>query len=65
MIHIRIFNFFFYVTAIIMVTGQNGIDKMVLTKWHGQNGRNFYTFQLNWIEYIFSNHKLQISDKLV
>jgi len=32
------------------------------TKCHGQNGSNFNRFQFNWIEYIFSNHKLQISD---
>src|SRR6218665_2398952 len=25
--------------------GQNGTDKMVRTKWHGQNGSNFYRFQ--------------------
>ena len=24
--------------------GQNGTDKMVRTKWHGQNGSNFYRF---------------------
>jgi len=27
--------------------GQNGTDKMVRTKWYGQNGSNFYRFQLN------------------
>ena len=27
--------------------GQNGTDKMVWTKWHGQNGSNFYRFQFN------------------
>jgi len=50
-----------------MVTGQNGIepngtDKMVRTKWHWQNGSNFYWFQFNWIEFLFSrpNHKSQI-----
>ena len=36
----------------IGVTGQNGIgqygtDKMVWTKWCGQNGSNFYRFQFN------------------
>ena len=36
---------------------------MVRTKWYGQNGSNFYRFKLNFIEYTFSNHKLQISDK--
>src|SRR6218665_1577272 len=36
---------------------------MVRTKWHGQNGSNFYRFQFNSIEFLFSNHKSQISDK--
>jgi len=41
-----------YAEAKKMVTGQNGIgqngmDKMVRTKWHGQNGSNFYRFQFN------------------
>src|SRR6218665_487839 len=27
--------------------GQNGTDKMVRTKWHGQNGSNCYRFQFN------------------
>jgi len=43
--------------------GQNGTDKMVRTKWHGQNGSNFYRFQFNLIEFLFSNHKSPISDK--
>ena len=43
--------------------GQNGTDKMVRTKRHGQNGSNFYRFQFNWIEFLFSNHKSQISAK--
>jgi len=30
------------------------------TKWYGKNGSNFYRFYFYWIEYIFSNHKLQI-----
>jgi len=30
------------------------------TKWYGQNGRNLYRFQFNWIEFLFSNHKSQI-----
>jgi len=39
-------------TARKLVTGQNGIgrngtDKIVRTKCHGQNGSNFYRFQLN------------------
>ena len=38
----------------LRVTGQNGI---------GQNGSNFYRFQFNWIEFLFSNHKSQRSDK--
>ena len=38
--------------------GQNGTDK-----WHEQNGSNFYRFQFNWIEFLFSNYKSQISDK--
>ena len=51
-----------------MVTGQNGIgqngtDKVVKTKCHRQIGSNSYRFQFNGIEYIFINHKLQISDK--
>ena len=29
------------------LTGQNVTDKMVWTKCHGQNGSNFYRFQLN------------------
>ena len=38
--------------GLLWVTGQNGIgqngtDKMVRTKWHGQNGINFYRFQFN------------------
>jgi len=38
--------------ALRTVTGQNGIgqngtDKMVQTKWYGQNGSNFYRFQFN------------------
>ena len=37
--------------------------KWYWTKWHGQNGSNFYRFQFNWIEFLFSNHKSQISDK--
>jgi len=46
----------------VWVTGQNGIGqngtyKMLRTKCHGQNGSNFY---INWIECIFSNHRLQI-----
>jgi len=47
-----------------MVTGQNGIgqngtDKMLRTKWYGQNGySNFYRF--NRIEFLSSNHKSQI-----
>ena len=36
------------------VTGQNGT---------GRNGSNFYRFQFNLIEFVFSNHKSQISDK--
>ena len=32
-------------------------------KWYGQNGSNFYRFQFNLIEFLFSNHKSQISDK--
>ena len=28
-------------------SGQNGTDKMVRTKCNGQNGSNFYRFQLN------------------
>jgi len=37
---------------VLMVTRQNGIgqigtDKMVRTKWHEQNGINFYRFQFN------------------
>src|SRR6218665_140409 len=43
--------------------GQNGTYKMVRTKWHEQNGSNFYTFQFNRIEFLFSNHKSQISGK--
>jgi len=39
------------------------LDKMVRTKCHGQNGSNFYRLKFNWIEYIFSSHKSQISDK--
>jgi len=39
------------------------LDKMARTKWHGQNGSNFYRFQFNRIEFLFSNHKSQISDK--
>src|SRR6218665_2978641 len=27
--------------------GQNDTDKMARTKWHGQNGSNFYRFQFN------------------
>jgi len=38
--------------------GQNGTDKIVRTKWYGQNGSNFYR-----IEFLFSNHKSRISDK--
>ena len=38
-------------------------DKMVQTKWHGQNGINFYRLQFNWMEFLFSNHKSQISAK--
>jgi len=37
--------------------------KWYWTKWHGQNGSNFYRFQFNLIEFVFSNHKTQISDK--
>jgi len=39
-----------------MVYGQNGMDKVV----------QFYilcTFELSWIQYIFSNQKSQINDK--
>jgi len=36
------------------------LDKMVRTKWYGQNGSNLYRFQFNWIEFLFGNHKLQI-----
>jgi len=43
--------------------GQNGTDKTVRTKRYGQNGSNFYGFQFNWIEFLFSIHKSQISDK--
>ena len=43
--------------------GQNGTEKIVRTKRYGQNGSNFYRFQFNWIEFLFSNHKSQISDK--
>ena len=39
------------------------LDKMVRTKYYGQNGNNFYRFQFNRIELLFSNHKSQISDK--
>ena len=39
---------------VFRVTRQNGI---------GQNGSNFFRFQFNWIEFIFCNHKSQISDK--
>ena len=45
------------------------LDKMARTKWYGQNGTdknngsNFYRFQFNWTEFLFSNHKSQISDK--
>jgi len=31
--------------------------KWFWTKWYGQNGGNFYRFQFNWIEFLFSNHK--------
>src|SRR6218665_1047433 len=34
--------------------------KWYWTKWHGQNGSNFYRFQFNGIEFLFSNHKSQI-----
>src|SRR6218665_1970950 len=37
--------------------------RMVRTKWYGQNGSNFCRFQFNRIEFLFSNHKSQISDK--
>ena len=36
---------------------------MAWTKWHGQNGSNVYRFQFNWIDFLFSNHKSQLSDK--
>ena len=37
--------------------------KWYWTKWYGQNGSNFYRLQFNWIEFLFSNPKSQISDK--
>ena len=49
-------SFFLYCKEILYVIrrvtgqngfGQNGTDKMVRTKWHGQNGSNFYRFQFN------------------
>ena len=53
------------------VTGQNGIvqngtDKMVWTKWYGQNGTDKMVaifIDSNLTEFLFSNHKSQISDK--
>ena len=39
------------------------LDKMVRTKCHGQNVSNLYRFKFNSIEFIFSNHKSQISNK--
>ena len=41
------------------------LDKMVRTKWYGQNGSNFYRFQFNWIEYnnnlVTTSHEWMIS----
>jgi len=34
--------------------------KWYWTKWYGQNGSNFYRFQFNWNEFLFSNHRSQI-----
>jgi len=34
--------------------------KWYWTKWYGQNVSNFYRFQFNWIEFVFSNHKSHI-----
>ena len=47
------------------------LDKMARTKWYGQNGTDKMVatfidsnrFQFNWIEFLFSNHKSQISAK--
>jgi len=45
------------------------LDKMVRTKWYGLNGADkmVATFidsnNFNLIEFLFSNHKSQISDK--
>jgi len=39
------------------------LDKMVRTKWYGQNGSNFYRFQFYLIEFLFKNHESQISEK--
>jgi len=41
------------------VTGQNGIGENGMDKMVWTNGINFYRFQFNWFEVLFSNHKSQ------
>ena len=48
---------------IMSITYNGDRTKWYWTKWHGQNGSNFYKFQFNLIEFLFSNHTSQISDK--
>ena len=44
--------------------GQNGKDKMVWTKWYGQNGTILYfVYPLIQFNSISSNQKSQINDK--